>query len=740
LRGGAPEAGDFHHRMDDVSKGRRDLEFTANVSEIFPHARRLQGNVADCTACDAAGVSTTKIFNTDAPPTVDGTITPDEWPATSTGFLYNAGQTDPSAGNYELLGRYWLVYNCLTGTMYARAEINPGRTISDASDQSWVKTGSFTWVNGSSTNFRYVYADPLNPTAGTEIGFEASFAYTVNACELQVHVNNDGGQTASSGRFPTSDIFCYELMCTVCSAGGPCDDVEVCTDDSCGDNGFCLNVFDETNDSSCDLCTDVTCGDTCEVCVSGLGYSGCVPDPDCTANPCDDVTCDAAVCLECVNGSCESSCGDCEVCDNGSCALDSDCTDPCVDVTCDAAACLECVNGSCESSCGDCEVCDNGSCVNQCDACHKCEGDQCVANFNCDDSIDCTTDACEDRSGVALCVYTPVNAECEDEIPCTTNACVPDRGGCVVTAYDNALCSDGIGCTNDLCTDTGCESTPSNSNCNDNIGCTDDTCDPQDPAADASTGCVITPQDSKCNDGFTCTVDTCSPNAVGADSSSGCLFSPDNNKCDDTDECTTDTCEPAVDGSDTSSGCTNVEFCCPYGDYAYSYKCGLTQFICAAPDSNVYMNFLLSVFPDNVYDLEECTVGTGQSMVDKKTGETFEAVEPLDYPACASDFLSGVEADGKCGNRRGISNWAAAKCVSTPDTAPDQWQCCGKEDVSGVPNLTLDVAAVCGSTGGGGGGGGGSCTASCTCSGDTATAMVGEDNCAAGAARRLSFL
>lgn len=60
------------------------------------------------------------------------------------------------------------------------------------------------------------------------------------------------------------------------------------------------------------------------------------------------------------------------------------------------------------------------------------DGETCVSvanDANCDDSIDCTVDACDPALG---CTYTPDDSVCDDGDDCTKDRCIPGIG-CVYT-------------------------------------------------------------------------------------------------------------------------------------------------------------------------------------------------------------------------------------------------------------------------------------------------------------------
>jgi hypothetical protein len=87
----------------------------------------------------------------------------------------------------------------------------------------------------------------------------------------------------------------------------------------------------------------------------------------------------------------------------------------------------------------------------------------CTTPGDCDDTDQCTTDAC---TGGA-CVNTPL--PCGDTDPCTIDGCA--AGACT---HDLLPCDDGDGCTDDQCTNTLCGHTAKS--CSDTNPCTIDAC------------------------------------------------------------------------------------------------------------------------------------------------------------------------------------------------------------------------------------------------------------------------
>jgi hypothetical protein len=350
-----------------------------------------------------------------------------------------------------------------------------------------------------------------------------------------------------------------------CQGGTPpiCDDVEICTDDSCDPVGdACQNVFDPTNDPSC---TVPVCGDGflqgAEECDDGNTAPGDCCSATCTfevaGSSCDDgqfcnlgETCDGAgVC----GGGSPLSCGD-----GVGCTVDS----------CDEVA-DACVNSPDDASCGDGVFC-NGA--ELCDPVSDC---QAGTPPSCDDAVDCTADSC-DPVGDA-CVNAPDDAlctdgvfcngvetcdalldcqagtppSCSDGVVCTVDSCDPVGDACV-NVPDDAACADGMFCNGaevcDPVLDCQAGTPPS---CDDAVVCTADSCD---PVGDA---CVNSSDDAACADGVFCNgVEIC--DAV-LDCQTGTPPS-----CDDAVNCTADSCDPVGDAcvnAPDDAACADGVFC-----------------------------------------------------------------------------------------------------------------------------------------------------------------------------------
>jgi hypothetical protein len=319
-----------------------------------------------------------------------------------------------------------------------------------------------------------------------------------------------------------------------------CNDDNLCTDDSCGDDGECLFALNSVPCDDSNLCTTEDHCQLGECLGSGVLHCNdgnectddtCVPESGCqyTANsaPCDDNN----VCTlndQCAKGWCGA--GSVVDCDDGS---------PCTADSCDPVL-------GCQYTAFDDGPCNNG------DPCTV--GDMCVSGIcfpgnqelDCNDDNVCTDDHCEPWVG---CQHLNNNAPCTDDKNCTTG---------------------------DQCAGGVCVPGQQELDCNDNNVCTDDSCDD-------SQGCLHIPNAEPCSDGNPCTInDFCS--------NGSCHFGYDSLDCDDSDDCTVDSCQSAV-------GCT-------YSQAADGIPCGNEEGwacktgVCTNPDQPTKLVFVTSIGHD----------------------------------------------------------------------------------------------------------------------------------------------
>lgn len=362
----------------------------------------------------------------------------------------------------------------------------------------------------------------------------------------------DTGTPCDDGDPCTEDDLCTGGSGSSC-VGTPkvCDDGLVCTTDRCI-NGDCVA---EIQSESClvdDVCYESGDSDgPCLVCdpeVDNASWSAvengtaCDDDDECTAND------------SCLDGVCVGQSG--TDCDDGLiCTLD----------TCDPV--LGCSHLPDDGLCDDNEVCTDDQCTiptgcvflnntGSCDDGSVCTAEDGCANgvctgieVDCDDSVFCTLDSCDDESG---CQHEPSDEQCDDSNPCTTDVCIVGVG-CDHIPVEGS-CNDANACTTgDFCSNSAClAGTPTN--CDDGNQCTADSCDP-------GKGCVNNKVAKSCDDGNACTSgDTCVDGVCKATKAVD---------CSDGNGCTTDSCDVITGckydantlSCDDGNACTEGDIC-----------------------------------------------------------------------------------------------------------------------------------------------------------------------------------
>lgn len=225
----------------------------------------------------------------------------------------------------------------------------------------------------------------------------------------------------------------------------------------------------------------------------------------------------------------------------------------------------------------------------------------CMADADCDDGLDCTTDTCltgtcEYSNPTNCCTEGAATVVTEQECgpdpdgpaPCSVLECLPGGTCNTITTLDccvtDADCDDGLACTVDTCAVNTCEySNPTNC-CTEGAAAavTEQECGP-DP--DGPAPCFAL----ECLSGGTCNT------AVTADC---CLADAD---CSDGDNCTDDFCE---DGA-----CTNPQVDCADGDPCTADVC--FQGSCVHPAQECDVCGLLGVpCPDGFICDADVAVGT----------------------------------------------------------------------------------------------------------------------------------
>jgi len=347
-----------------------------------------------------------------------------------------------------------------------------------------------------------------------------------------------------------------------------CNDDNDCTTDLCtGETGCEYELLDEGECIDGDACT---VGDHCEAgeCL-GLPIV-CDDDNVCTDDLCDGL---GGCTAEFNNDDCDDSdpCTVNDMCNSGECsgfAVDCDCMSD--------ADCAELEDGN---SCNGTLFCDTTKLPYLCaidpqstvecpapegtDAiCQQyvCEADtgECMLlpdheGFACNDGNKCTVgDHCEEGE-----CMPGVPMACNDGNGCTDDSCQPDTG--CIFSHNAESCSDGNACTtDDQCVEGDCASGPS-VQCDDSNVCTDDSCD-------FDSGCQYSPNQAACDDGNACTLgDHCNDGL--------CQFTG-LEECDDGNECTDEVCDPATGCQiNLNEAACNDGNACTIGDHCAGGAC-----------------------------------------------------------------------------------------------------------------------------------------------------------------------
>ncbi|MSQ85130.1 MAG: hypothetical protein EXR77_20025 [Myxococcales bacterium] len=237
----------------------------------------------------------------------------------------------------------------------------------------------------------------------------------------------------------------------------PCDDGNVCADDSCDSLKGCVFSNNGASCSDNNVCTE---GDTCKGGSCDPGSTKVCND----LNVCTIDSCDAKKgCQNIVNSapcSDNSLCTENDSCQNASCVggAAKNCNDgnPCSDDSCDSLkGCVFTNNAA---------VCDDN---NKCTIGDTCKDGTCTpaAPSACDDKNPCTTETCDPKSGCksennttncsddSLCTVNDVCAGgkcspgkalvCNDGNPCTADACDAVVGCVYAATADQQACGAG---------------------------------------------------------------------------------------------------------------------------------------------------------------------------------------------------------------------------------------------------------------------------------------------------------
>ena len=319
----------------------------------------------------------------------------------------------------------------------------------------------------------------------------------------------------------------------------PCDDGSACTTKDACDSGFCTGKPIPCDDKN--GCTADTCNKT-KGCQHKAIVAACDDNSPCTWSD------------TCKGGACAGlplTATDCD--DNNACTTEG-CDPKKVGGTGKLAACTH------KATSGG--VCDDGNACTKNDTCVQgaCKGGSfCCA---CKHDSDCNQKA-KGCLGTAKCVAfgacttckidTSTAVKCADDgNECTTVACDHKTGKCATKLRASGLACDADGsvCTqNDACKVGSCAKGVALP-CDDNSPCTADACDPQK-------GCNYSDQAATCEDGDICTSgDKC---AKGKDAKWGCQPGAAVD-CNDNNPCTVESCVKAK-GCEKVVVTTKTEVC-----------------------------------------------------------------------------------------------------------------------------------------------------------------------------------
>jgi uncharacterized protein (TIGR03382 family) len=327
------------------------------------------------------------------------------------------------------------------------------------------------------------FSDIISEATGTS---QTDFSVTVDAAAPIGHrVWFWLDLTANNGAYVNSTTFCLEVTGCTDGANRPCYDGPPATQNV----GLCR--------SGMQFCTTGTWG-ACENQVLPVAED-CADTMD---NDCDgDIDLADSDCAQCaVDAHCDDGvfCNGVETCVNGICLPGSD---PCPAQICDEDLdqCVPCTSD---------EMCDDGLYCNgeeYCDAQNGCSAGTAV---DCDDSVGCTTDSCNETDD--RCDHVEDDLACDDGLYC--------NGAEYCDAVDD------------------CQSGPA-PDCDDDNVCTDDICDQQN-------GCRHSFNTAPCDDGDDCTVDDVCSNAA-------CRGTIPDEVCDDGVD---NDCDGDTDAQDTDCG------------------------------------------------------------------------------------------------------------------------------------------------------------------------------------------
>lgn len=419
-------------------------------------------------------------------------------------------------------------------------------------------------------------------------------------------------------------------------------------------------------------------GTTCSDCTADPCQNGTCSDKKCEYKPVEE----GAACTNrpggCHKGECCNGCVD----KDGSCRTGNELTAcgfsteklaDCQNCT-DTNACTGevCQNGTCQWP----AVPANTSCAdtNKCNGTEGCSGTECKAGapLDCSDAFECTTDTCDPSDG---CKHTPRTGEgCSDGNPCTTGDTCGTNGQCAAGGQIN--CDDSEQCTADACAAGKCVNAPvaNDTGCDDGDPCTTgDVC-----TAGKCKGMSANGVD--CNDNKTCTIDTqasCNSNVCNhaiAPANTSCIADKchgaghcsgidetcvpgDVIDCDDNNPCTTDGCDPLT-------GCTHVNN--PAADCSDGDACTEND-VCVAGFCGGKPKKCLAL--DACHEPGQCSPNTGTCDDPRSPDEKACPGGACLAGKCILDPNAGLGGEGGAGGV-GVGQAGAAGAISVEGGAP----------------------------------------------------------------------
>jgi len=247
---------------------------------------------------------------------------------------------------------------------------------------------------------------------------------------------------------------------------------------------FTTNDADEQSINESGLDAFVVTGFSCEssaTCDDGILNQG-EDRIDC-GGPCPPCECTS-------DGACSDGqfCNGVETCDDyGDCqdGTDVDCDD---DVNCTEDSCNEGTD-SCDNIPND-ELCDDGAYCNGSETCHVLFGCQDGVDVDCDDDVTCTVDSCNE--GTDSCDNIPNDGLCDDGAYCNGSETCHAALGCQDGV--DVDCDDSVMCTEDSCNEDtdSCDNIPNDGLCDDGAYCNGtETCDVNDDCQSGTNPCDI---------------------------------------------------------------------------------------------------------------------------------------------------------------------------------------------------------------------------------------------------------